>query len=278
MPGSRPQGKLVSFAYEGLDDLERETVLDKVTLLEWQRDPPFGQRLPFMQAQSYCEELVLDGHDDWRLPTRVELDTILDPDRPVRGATSDSLGSAIPERVLWSATASPRMAGYYLIVTQSGTAHHDKSEEPLAARCVRWTGPPRSSAPRYTMRGTPTEPITHDERTGLDWQQKVPSESLTDRPGITLRGITYQAAVSYCETLAYGGHDDWRLPNIKEAVTLFDPGQKNRLSPEGFPGELTASTWTTSEDPDSPGWYWFSHGDFYVTGETVLKVDARCVR
>ncbi|MEM7193326.1 MAG: DUF1566 domain-containing protein [Pseudomonadota bacterium] len=53
------------------------TVIDNLTGLEWQRldDDTTREWIP---AISYCRNLVLDSHSDWRLPTVVELHSIVD--------------------------------------------------------------------------------------------------------------------------------------------------------------------------------------------------------
>jgi hypothetical protein len=46
------------------------------TGLCWQ-NPPEGNNLLWMDALSYCEELVLGGHSDWHLPTISELRSLI---------------------------------------------------------------------------------------------------------------------------------------------------------------------------------------------------------
>jgi len=52
-----------------------------------------------------------------------------------------------------------------------------------------------------------------DTCTGLMWQKST-------APGAFL----WQAALGYCEGLGLAGHNDWRLPNLRELRTLFDYG------------------------------------------------------
>ena len=49
-----------------------------------------------------------------------------------------------------------------------------------------------------------------DTSTMLIWQQQ------------TAGSMTWEAAISYCEGLSLGGHDDWRLPNTNELQSLVD--------------------------------------------------------
>lgn len=55
-------------------------------------------------------------------------------------------------------------------------------------------------------------------------------------------GSTWQNALAYCEGLEYAGYTDWRLPNINEMLSIFDPA----LDP--------ASSAFDSYHP----WYWTS--------------------
>lgn len=54
-----------------------EVVRDEVTGLIWQRQMSVA-RLSWPDAVTYCEGLTLAGWDDWRLPSRIELVTLLD--------------------------------------------------------------------------------------------------------------------------------------------------------------------------------------------------------
>ncbi len=53
-----------------------------------------------------------------------------------------------------------------------------------------------------------------DTTSGLTW--------LVD-PAVTTpyAGLTWQEAMDYCDTLACGGHDDWRLPTVTELRSLI---------------------------------------------------------
>jgi uncharacterized protein DUF1566 len=56
--------------------------------------------------------------------------------------------------------------------------------------------------------------------------------------------MNWQEALQYCHGLELGGHDDWRLPNIKELATLND---YTRYRPSTDPVFETV-----------PDWYWSS--------------------
>ena len=60
-----------------LEDNDDGTVTDLETGLMWQQDTAPGT-YTWREALPYCENLTLDGHDDWRLPNRNELQSIID--------------------------------------------------------------------------------------------------------------------------------------------------------------------------------------------------------
>lgn len=53
---------------------EGEAVLDQKTCLTWMKTDVTGH--PYTEADAYCANLTLGGHDDWRLPTAGEATTI----------------------------------------------------------------------------------------------------------------------------------------------------------------------------------------------------------
>jgi hypothetical protein len=65
-----------SLAEADLVDNEDGTVTDTATGLTWQQAE--GGAMTWEAALTYCENLELAGHDDWRLPNRNELQSIAD--------------------------------------------------------------------------------------------------------------------------------------------------------------------------------------------------------
>jgi hypothetical protein len=58
--------------------LGAETVTDKTTGLEWQRSDSDPATMSYGLGAAYCTGLTLGGQTDWRLPTRIEVETTLD--------------------------------------------------------------------------------------------------------------------------------------------------------------------------------------------------------
>ena len=62
---------------QSFDVSRDEVAVDRVTGLMWQRKL-VEQPASFAGAREACESLTLAGYDDWRLPSRIELVSILD--------------------------------------------------------------------------------------------------------------------------------------------------------------------------------------------------------
>ena len=76
---------------------------DAATGLDWQT-VPFPARMTWDQAEEACTALRLGGHDDWRLPTRAELLTLVDDTRHDPAIDTE----AFPDTPLaWFWTATP---------------------------------------------------------------------------------------------------------------------------------------------------------------------------
>jgi len=85
-------------------DLGNGVVRDNVTGLEWQKATAPGT-YTWQQAIDYCNDLVLGGRSDWRLPTIKELSTLVDSSIPYPGPTINT--SYFPDTVAsgyWSST------------------------------------------------------------------------------------------------------------------------------------------------------------------------------
>jgi len=60
--------------------------------------------------------------------------------------------------------------------------------------------------------------IVTDSKTKLMWQDNAEASTVTRN---------WQGAIEYCEALKFGGHDDWRLPNINELKSITDRTRNN---------------------------------------------------
>ncbi|HMO50476.1 MAG TPA: DUF1566 domain-containing protein [Kiritimatiellia bacterium] len=112
------------------------------------------------------------------------------------------------------------------------------------------TGP----TPRFTVATNDTDEVVTDHLTGLMWV-KAP-RSLPDND--IVNAWTWSNAVAYCRNLEYAGHSDWRLPNIRELLSLIDFGQTDFALPvqHPFSGLFASHYWSSTTRKDDPTLAW----------------------
>ncbi len=114
-------------------------VTDRVTGLVWQRQAS-GSSYTLSQAVSYCDGLSLAGYTHWKVPTRVELVSILDFTR-TGGPRIDP--TAFPNTASVAFWASTRLtingtAYAFSMDFLYGSVSYDGPEETFnSVRCVR---------------------------------------------------------------------------------------------------------------------------------------------
>jgi len=223
-----------------------DTVTDLVTGLMWQQDP--GAKKTFRQAVAGASACTTGGYSDWRLPTIKELYSLIlfsgtDPD-PRSTATGNQRpfidtkffkfrygDAAKGERIIDSQYATctkyvsttmhadetvfgvnfadGRIKGYPM------KAPHGRGEKTFFVHYVR--GNPKYGKNDFVDNRDGT--IT-DRATGLIWM-KGDSGHLSAGPKRDGK-MNWQQALAWVEGLEYAGHDDWRLPNVKELQSIVD--------------------------------------------------------
>lgn len=221
-----------------------ETVADGATGLIWQRISSSAK--DWTTAKEYCSSLVYAGRDDWRLPTPVELLSIVDA-----GRTSPSIDLVAfpdtPPSLFWTSKASANDTAYAWVVSfYLGSVTNTEKTTLNDVRCVTDIVSPTSLSgfgERYTKKGT-EEPIVFDAITRRMWSLDIVEAS-------------WQGALRKCEESTWHGYNDWRLPNLKELAELVNYG---RFAP-------------ASDFPDIVGqWYWTSSTCLYDP-QTAWSVD-----
>lgn len=233
-------------------DVGGGVVRDNVTCLEWQETPP-SEAYTWEQAIGYCDGLTLGGSSDWRLPTRIEMTSIVDFTRSPaidRGAFPGARGGFHKTASDWILTIRQAGAGAgrdyaWAFNLSDGIVSNAYSKATAASlRCVRGNGdgeapssPAVAPPDQYTV-VSPGEVM--DRYTGLVWQQ-----------GYSPATMAWAEAEGYCATLDLNGHA-WRLPSIRELATLVDEAQvAPSINRTMFPDTQYGSR--------SNDWYWGSH-------------------
>jgi formylglycine-generating enzyme required for sulfatase activity len=229
-----------------------EYVHDDVTCLDWQKTAP-PDSFSFEDALAYCEELSLGGHSDWRLPTRIEMTSIVDwsQSSSIDSAAFPGANGGFHKTASdWILTIRQAGAGAgrdfaWAFNMSDGIVSNAYSKANAARlRCVRGNGggegpsePAVAPPDQYVIEASGE---VRDSYTGLVWQA-----------GYSPSTLSFADARTYCEALGLNGQS-WRLPSVRELATLVDeaevaPSINRTLFPD------------TQFGARSNDWYWASH-------------------
>ncbi|MDP9150921.1 MAG: DUF1566 domain-containing protein [Myxococcota bacterium] len=242
--------------------------LDRVTGLTWQRYPS-PKSATFADAKSDCARLSLGGHADWRLPSRIELVSIVDLTRS-QPSIHPVAFPRTPSDWFWTASTaaeSPSQAWY--VYFYFGYPKTDDVGNTFAVRCVRAPVGRAATVPseaRYTVE---TETV-RDVGTGLSWERVVPQAK-----------FSFEGARTYCAHLRAGGQGGWRVPSMPELLTLVDEHATGpTIDGTAFPRTPADSFWTSSPFAETAAQAWhvyFDHGNA-LYGLLNATYHVRCVR
>ncbi len=254
------------------------TVTDNVTGLIWQQSSDitddgtvdYDDKLYQSDAVTYCDDLVLAGRDDWRLPDiKQAYSLILFSGKDASSYQGTDTSTLVPfldsafdwtfgdldsgnDRIIDAQYAStslyvsttmngdPTMFGVnYVDGRIKGYPTHIKK---FYVRCV--TGTTDYGVNDFVDNGDQT---VSDNATGLMWQ-KDDAES-----------TNWVDAVSVCESAATASYSDWRLPNAKELQSLVDytvsPDTHNQAAINSI---FNATSFENEEGETDWGYYWSS--------------------
>jgi len=211
-------------------------VRDQVSGLTWERNPP-TTGINHADATAYCNGLSLDGFSDWRLPTLLEMVSLIDPGRTVPGFTTSAFPGIPQNTTYWMSTPKFGSAtqAYVMGTNYPVTSYVTMTESAgRLVRCVRGTG--------FSGVFTAAAGSVTDGRTGLVWES-----------GTAPSTLTWEQALAYCEALSLDGQNDWRLPSAKELLSLVDPTQPSPMISTVFASRPAATFWTSTPLNNSPG-------------------------
>ncbi|MES1204372.1 MAG: DUF1566 domain-containing protein [Pseudomonadota bacterium] len=211
-------------------------VLDLVTGLAWQRDVD-PHSLLWPQANDRCAALALGGHDDWRLPTLIEMVSLVDFSRREPAIDGAAFPGA-PGGPYWTATpfAGSASESWYLAFSTGFSYHGHEDLLAIRMRCVRRARAPAGAIPAGGARTLfPAPGLVHDAYTRLTWQRAV--DAVTP---------DWAGALDRCRAAALPG-TGWRLPSMKELQTIIDVNRSlPAIDPAAFPDMPFDQYWTSS--------------------------------
>lgn len=243
-----------------------EVAVDRVTGLMWQRSVG-ASPTAFADAKQACDRLSLAGYDDWRLPSRIELVSILDLTH-VQPAIDPVVFPQTPSDWFWtSSTAAGDVQSAWYVYFYFGYPKTDLVSNQFSWRCVRPAEVHVAPSPRYDVQ----QDTVRDLGTGLVWQRSTPEQT-----------FAFDQARAYCGQLALAGQTGWRVPSMTELLTLIDEGAKAApmIDAAAFPNTPGEAFWTSTEFGGAPGMAWqvyFDRGNG-LYGLSSVRLRVRCVR
>lgn len=203
-----------------------ETAIDNVTKLEWQLGLPniytgctrrkqlsngaqgtYAEWCSREEGIKYCADLVRGNHDDWRLPSMIELTSLFDMRDPPASANAVDLnffGDSTSQQFISRSTGADAPSKTWMVSFEFREIIVFNNQSGRV-RCVRGGAEPSFATPadRYLV-GADT--VT-DRATTLVWQR-----------GFSPAPIAEGGAEAYCSALGVG----FRVPTSNELMTLVD--------------------------------------------------------
>ncbi|MEI6805751.1 MAG: DUF1566 domain-containing protein [Myxococcaceae bacterium] len=267
-------------------------VTDDFTGLMWEQQVSnltyvWNASAPAGSAQSYCTGLRKGGYADWRLPTVVELQSLVDYTIATSSVINFTAFPNTPNGYFWTSlvwaanSAEPWIVGFSSN-SNSGATYFASSATaiPYSVRCVR--GNKTILNIQYTDESdnglTAGSVQVKDQITGLIWQ-RTQAPSLYNWSASAAAG----SAQTYCQLLTLG-NVTWRLPTVKELTSLVDYGIVNpSINTTIFPGTSNNGFWSSTALAASSINAWsvdFGYDGGMVTsgGNTSNSRYVRCVR
>lgn len=228
-PGAETDAETTPQSDEGTDPEMNRTWIDPFSGYQWQQKSS-ARTMTWAESMTYCTDLRLGGHTDWRLPTISELRSLIrrySHGVADCGVTDDCLawtcrseacnsgptkecgtaaeGCCWPSDILgacathyWSSSTYADYSAYaWGVPFDGGGVDVFIKKYRGQARCLRG-GPLASSG------------VWHDTASGLTWQNPP-------APG----SFSWDVARGYCANLSQDGHRNWRLPTINELRSLI---------------------------------------------------------
>lgn len=134
---------------------------------------------------------------------------------------------------------------------------------------------PAATQPSYTiLNPVGISSVTVDNRTGLMWTTNPVDAGI-------VAVYTWENAIAICEALSYATFEDWRLPNIKELMSIVNYQNKTPAISTAYfltvSGENYWSSTTNVGMSDGAWSVYFENGGVYGYGRTESH-RVRCVR
>jgi antitoxin component YwqK of YwqJK toxin-antitoxin module len=213
-----------------------EEIIDRAQGIVWQRDLA-KKSMSFDEAGFYCEALRMGGHDDWRLPTAVEMHGTFAPSIPPPAVLDPKLFSAPEDALLWTRTDDD---GPWVGSPHDGiviSTHYD-DPSPYGNYHVRCVRPGVTRATEMVDRFAEKDGVLLDALSGLSWY--LP-------PQKQVASVTQEEANRICKSNPFGDSNDWTVPTVEAAFSLMSACPEALENWEGTADDV----WTSMADMET---------------------------
>jgi hypothetical protein len=228
-------------------------IADRLTGLEWLRDANRAEwPMPWNEALEWVEGANRDrlaGCDDWRLPNRGELRSLISYQTRNPALPEDHPFEQVHPGWYWSSTPFARNTDYAWYVQFSGgrAFFGRKVEDHMVwpcrgkSRVLPGAGRTAGVAPRFLREGG----WVNDRLTGLVWTRSA---------DVANGEVTWDEAIDAAAALHLAGRS-WRLPTLNELESLVDTSRWDPALPEGHPFENVGDGyWSSTTSAFEPDW------------------------
>ena len=214
------------------------------------------------------------GYDDWRLPSIMELQTIVERQNS-SPAVNSTLFPNMSKNSFWSSSRYVYLSNYMWIEDlYTGSNYFDKKSNYHAVRLVRGGQWFSGAMPNSDFMDNKNGTVTH-KTTQLIWQRCAAGQIWTDSTCSGSANIyTYNQAVALAGTLT--DYSDWRIPNETELLSIvnyeaFNPAINLTLFPNTNTTTIAAGFWSSSQLAHDASSVW--NVSFYGGRNYYMSID-----
>lgn len=227
------------------------TVTDRRTGLMWLRfslgqiwdgQSVSGQAATYLWGTAIQLKFAYAGFDDWRLPTREELLTIVAKSQ--NPLIDSEAFPNIPCHDFWTASHLTGHDEYkYQISFQDGGDRCRFASQANAVRLVRGVHNPKTPLRNFIdhLDGTATDP-----RTNLRWMRCAVGQSWDGKSFVGEASLVSWEEAQLTQH-SFAGFTDWRLPDADELASIAENPPILIGGEEAFPNAVLANYWSASQ-------------------------------
>lgn len=244
------------------------TISDSITELMWEQIKSSDYKT-WAGAFARCDNLILAGYSDWRLPSKRSLVSIINFDAFSPAINTDYFFNFGIGSSLWTSTVTEYNNRHMVISVMFGNGYNNAATKlhknhHLCVRDGQFTNQLQKS---FTDNN---DGIIQDNETELMWQKEQ-----TDT-------FDWNSAITYCENLSLSSFDDWRLPNIKDLESITeDVDFEIPVNSDYFPYSGQNKYWSSSTYQSDTTQAWFVDFKGFGSILSYLKTtyyNVKCVR